>query len=170
MPDPFAGVSPFSRKEIPVDLQTHSFSKHRPKLYRGDLVKRKKPNDDGQMYRVISFRAPLVERKKLREHRKIRDITDQGFVNVTVQGLDGVTQTFKRRDLWRVPNQPKMKAKKKAKKYPITQPLSAEALKVTVNELRWKECKRCKSTNMGTDKWGFANCNNCGNTNPFHSA
>ena len=85
----------------------------RPQLRKGDLVKRKKPNDDGKMYRVMRMESP--PRRELRKLGMIgRSISSsEGFVLVWVKGLDGALQCFKRRELWRVPNQPRDRKHKK---------------------------------------------------------
>lgn len=85
---------------------------NRPALCRGDMVKLRKPLDDGTMYRVMSMTVSQVEKRKLGLHRRSRVTSREGFVDVTVMGLDGKQRVFKRRQLWRVPNQPKHKRKK----------------------------------------------------------
>lgn len=82
----------------------------RPELERGDLVKRKKPNDDGTMFRVIKITAPRKDRRKL----GLRGYppTSEGFMDIVVADIHGCQQVFKRRDLWRVPNQPRLLKKK----------------------------------------------------------
>ena len=85
----------------------------RPSLKNGDLVKRKKPHDDGTMYRVVCKRTNRIEKLKLGlRGRKIT--SHEGFVDVYVMGLNGERHVFKRRDLWRVPNQPRDKKTKSA--------------------------------------------------------
>ena len=78
----------------------------RPKLRNGDLVKLKKPYDDGKMYCVVDMTVDRAEKRKLGLNRRVI-YSSEGFVDVSVMGLDGILQTFKRRQLWRVPNQPR---------------------------------------------------------------
>jgi len=84
----------------------------RPALRRGDMVKRKKPHDDGTMYRVLSMTIPRMEKRKLGLRRYDRVTSQEGFIDVTVRGLDGKRRVFKRRDLWKIPNQPRDRKKK----------------------------------------------------------
>jgi hypothetical protein len=82
---------------------------HRPQLSKGDLVKRKKPYDDGTMYRVVNIFAPIVERMKLGLSRRGRLPSSEGFLDIRVKDLQGNYYTFRRRELWRIPNQPRHK-------------------------------------------------------------
>lgn len=80
----------------------------RPLLHRGDLVKLTKrySNENDKMYRVLRWESSALERKKLHIHKPD---TRNGFVNIKVVDAQGETYTFKRRQLWRVPNQPRDK-------------------------------------------------------------
>jgi len=84
---------------------------NRPLLKKGDLVKLKKSLDNGKMFRVF---AVSVENKKERCALGFRNTpvpTSEGFLTVHVVDTQGETYNFKRRDLWRVPNQPRDKNK-----------------------------------------------------------
>ena len=80
----------------------------RPVIRVGDLVKKKQPFDDGKMYKVINVTAPKVDRCRLGLRRTAIN-TSEGFLVVVVQDKEYHTFTFRRRELWRVPNQPRNK-------------------------------------------------------------
>lgn len=80
----------------------------RPLLKTGDLVMRVKPND-GKVYRVVRMIVNKRERRKLRLTGSVVS-SSEGFVDVYVQDKEGRSFNIKRRDLWRIPNQPRDKA------------------------------------------------------------
>lgn len=89
----------------------------RPPLKKGDLVRRNKPYDDGQVFKVVRFQQPTrIDRLKLRKSNtpyKL-DLSD-GATQVWVIGKDGFGVWFNRRDLWRIPDQPRYKKQTKDK-------------------------------------------------------
>ena len=81
---------------------------NRPALLKGDLVRRKRPHDNGTVYKVIRMTVNLIERRKLRIRRAT---SSDGFVHIHVIDKAGTHSTFRRRELWRIPNQPRDKHK-----------------------------------------------------------
>jgi hypothetical protein len=82
----------------------------RPALHKGDLVRRKRPHDDGTVYKVTRITVDRIERRKL--GLRGRTVTSSnGFVNVHVVDKLGTRSLFRRRELWRIPNQPRDKHK-----------------------------------------------------------
>lgn len=79
----------------------------RPELHRGDLVKRKKPHDDNTMFRVVMLTTRRSECRRLMPGKHVN--SSEGFVDVRVVDKNGMQSMFKRRQLWRVPNQPRDK-------------------------------------------------------------
>lgn len=84
--------------------------KKRPLLRRGDLVKLKKPYDNGTMFRVTRITVNNIERRRVIGYVG-HVTTSEGFIDVHVVDKDGTKHAFKRRDLWRVPNQPRDKVR-----------------------------------------------------------
>lgn len=82
----------------------------RPTLKKGDLVKLVKERDEGKMYRVQRMTSSPLERRRLGMRGQVVS-SSEGFVNVFVIDTTGTMFNFKRRDLWRVPNQPRDKKK-----------------------------------------------------------
>lgn len=83
----------------------------RPSLKKGDLVRLHKNKGAGdQIFKVISMSIPRDEARKLsRSGTPTNRTSSEGFVQVTVRDKNGCIFCFKRRELWRVPNQPKKK-------------------------------------------------------------
>lgn len=96
-----------------------STMKVRPTIKIGDMVKRKKPHDSGLMFRVVQISVDPVDLRKYLgrwEARRvrpgqIRHMGHEGFAWIHIQGKSGETWKVRRRDLWRVPNQPRDKKK-----------------------------------------------------------
>jgi hypothetical protein len=90
----------------------------RPLLNIGDLVKLNKrvnTNQHDKMFRVLRITGSLKECRKLRVHTWS---SGDGFADVRVIDEQGQTYNFKRRQLWRVPNQPRDKKKTAPKEIP----------------------------------------------------
>ena len=87
--------------------------KLRPQLKIGDMVKLARPAHSDKMYRVANMYSNPMEQRKLRiRTRNVRNLGGEGYLDLAVIDENGVTSTFKRRDLWRVPNQPRDSWKK----------------------------------------------------------
>lgn len=65
----------------------------RPAILKGDLV-RLKNNKNGPGFFVVSI--PLAR------------LSTDGFAQIRVKDISGKLHTYKRKQLWRVPNQPKL--------------------------------------------------------------
>jgi hypothetical protein len=89
----------------------------RPTLKKGDLVKLAKEHDEGKMYRVQRMAINPLERRRLGMRGRVIS-SSEGFVDVFVMDTAGTTYTFKRRDLWRIPNQPRDKKKQAEQQCP----------------------------------------------------
>lgn len=86
----------------------------RPELRVGDLVRNKipRPPFGSKMFRVVRIEVPEDEKMKLGFHRRTTITSREGFVLVFVEDKSGARYMFRRRDLWRIPNQPLQKSKR----------------------------------------------------------
>lgn len=97
--------------------------KKRPGLYRGDLVRIHKnsphyKNYKNTVFKVIRCEAPDRYTRRALDHCAYRGggydrTSSDGATIVDVIGKDGVPLSFKRSDIWRIPNQPKDKHRRK---------------------------------------------------------
>jgi len=82
--------------------------KKRPAIKRGDLVKLARPLDTDEIFRVLGISASRLLRFQRRNGKDpVVLIGSDGKADVRVMNRCGKAYTYKRRQLWLIPNQPK---------------------------------------------------------------